>query len=46
MDNGYWFLVTIWTISMIYGISDLLSNTWFKERKMNVFAHLFFVVLD
>lgn len=42
MDNGYWFLVTIWTISMIYGISDLLSNMWFKERKMNVFAHLFF----
>lgn len=27
---------------MIYGISDLLSNKWFKERKMNVFAHLFF----
>ena len=42
MDNGYWFLVTIWIISMIYGISDLLSNKWFKERKMNVFAHLFF----
>lgn len=42
MDNGYWFLVTIWTISMIYGFSDLLSNKWFKERKMNVFAHLFF----
>lgn len=42
MDNGYWFLVTIWTISMIYGISDLLSNKWFKERKMNVFAHLIF----
>ena len=42
MDNGYWFLVTIWTISMIYGISDLLSNKWFKERKRNVFAHLFF----
>lgn len=41
MDNGYWFLVTIWTISMIYGFSDLLSNKWFKERKMNVFAHLF-----
>lgn len=43
MDNGYWFLVTIWTISMIYGISDLLSNKWFKERKMNVFVHLFFL---
>lgn len=41
MDNGYWFLVPIWTISMIYGFSDLLSNKWFKERKMNVFAHLF-----
>ena len=42
MDNGYWFLVTIWTISMIYGVSDLLSNKWFKERKRNVFVHLFF----
>lgn len=42
MDNGYWFLVTIWTISMIYGISDLLSNKWFKEKKLNVFAHFFF----
>ena len=42
MDNGYWFLVTIWTISMIYGVSDLLSNKWFKERKLNVFAHLIF----
>lgn len=42
MDNGYWLLVTIWTISMIYGVSDLLSNKWFKERKLNVFAHLIF----
>lgn len=26
MDNGYWFLITIWTISMIFGISSLVSS--------------------
>mgnify|MGYP002672768413 CR=1 FL=1 len=40
MDSGYWFLITIWTISMIYGIADLLSNKWFKDRTMNVLSHL------
>ena len=40
MDSGYWFLVTIWTISMIFGISDLLSNKWFKDSLRNVLSHL------
>lgn len=40
MDSGYWFLVTIWTISMIFGIADCLSNKWFKDKKLNVISHL------
>ena len=26
MDSGYWFLATIWTISMIFGIASYLSE--------------------
>lgn len=26
MDSGYWFLFTIWTICMIFGVSSFLSN--------------------
>ena len=40
MDSGYWFLATIWTISMIYGVADLLSNKWFKDKVTNVLSHL------
>lgn len=40
MDSGYWFLVTIWTISMLYGVADLLSNKWFKKEWFNVLSHL------
>lgn len=40
MDSGYWFLVTIWTISMIYGVADLFSNKWFKKEWFNVLSHL------
>lgn len=40
MDSGYWFLVTIWTISMIFGIADCLSNKWFKDIRLNVISHL------
>ena len=39
MDSGYWFLATIWTISMIYGVSDVLSNFFFKRKSMNVLSH-------
>lgn len=31
MDNGYWFLFTIWTISMIYGVTQFLSSKIVKE---------------
>lgn len=40
MDSSYWFLATIWTISMIYGVADLLSNKWFKDKVTNVLSHL------
>lgn len=43
MDSGYWFLVTIWTISMIFGISDLLCNKWFKGKLKNIGFHLVLV---
>lgn len=43
MDSGYWFLVTIWSISMIFGFSDFLSNKWFKKNhKRNVLFHFVF----
>ena len=40
MDCGYWFLITIWTISMIFGLSDLLSNKIAKDKSCkNIFLH-------
>lgn len=40
MDSGYWFLITIWTISMIFGIADLLSNKWCNDKLLNILSHL------
>lgn len=40
MDSGYWFLITIWTISIVFGITDFLSNKWFKSKQMNVISHI------
>ena len=40
MDSGYWFLVTIWTISIIYGFADFFSNRWFLDKRLNVVSHL------
>ena len=31
MDSGYWFLATIWTISMIFGIASLIAERLGKE---------------
>ena len=31
IDSGYWFLITIWTISVIFGISSLVSSLAKKE---------------
>ena len=42
-DSGYWFLLTIWTISMVFGVADLLSNRIAKDKKLqNIFLHLAF----
>lgn len=32
MDSGYWFLFSIWTISMIFGISQFLSSVIAKNN--------------
>ena len=41
MDSGYWFLVTLWCIVVIYGISDYLSNKITKQNKIiNILPHL------
>ncbi len=41
MDSGYWFLVTLWCIVVIYGISDYLSNTFAQRNKVfNTLTHL------
>ena len=32
MDSGYWFLATIWTISMIFGISSFIAERLSKEN--------------
>ena len=31
MDSGYWFLATIWTISMIFGISAFIAGKMAKD---------------
>ena len=31
MDSGYWFLATIWTISMIFGIASFVAERLSKE---------------
>lgn len=31
MDSGYWFLATIWTISMIFGIASFIAERVSKE---------------
>lgn len=32
MDSGYWFLATIWTISMIFGIASCMAERESKEN--------------
>lgn len=39
MDSGYWFLFSIWTISLIYGISDYLSNKITLQKYKNILLH-------
>lgn len=41
MDSGYWFLVSLWCIVVIYGVSDFLSNRLAKRSKVfNILTHL------
>ena len=34
MDSGYWFLATIWTISMIFGISTFIARKSSKDSEL------------
>lgn len=42
MDSGYWFLITIWSISMIYAISDYVANRVTSQVYRNIMLHFFF----
>lgn len=33
MDSGYWFLISIWTISLIFGVSSYLANRITNTKK-------------
>lgn len=46
MDSGYWFLATIWTISMVFGISAFLSEKTSKtsQLKQQIFTLIFYVL--
>lgn len=46
MDTGYWFLATIWTISMIFGLSTYFAGkiSKGKEIKNKILTLLFYVV--
>lgn len=46
MDTGYWFLASIWTISMIFGLSTLFAGKITKddEIKNKIFTLLFYVI--
>lgn len=36
MDSGYWFLATIWTISMIFGVASYLAEKARVKRKQQI----------
>jgi fucose 4-O-acetylase-like acetyltransferase len=47
MDTGYWFLFSIWTISMIFGLSDFATNKILKNNNTckSIFITGFFYVV-
>ena len=45
MDSGYWFLATIWTMSLVFGISDYLSHKLANRLFANIVMHILFFVL-
>ena len=46
MDSGYWFLATIWTISLIFGTSTFLAKKVTKEPgvKQQLFTLVFYLI--
>lgn len=44
MDTGYWFLITIWTINMLYLCADYLSNKITMKAGANLLWHLVFCI--
>lgn len=45
MDSGYWFLATIWTISMIFGIASFIGEKIEKENAIKKQAVVLIVYL-
>lgn len=45
MDTGYWFLVTIWCISILYLIADYISNRITCKAVTDVIWHIVFVAI-
>lgn len=45
MDSGYWFLFTIWTISMCFGFAEYIAKRWTHTNREEVIltSLLFFV---
>lgn len=45
MDSGYWFLATIWTISLIFGISTFLAKRFAKDSgiKQNMLTLILYI---
>lgn len=46
MDTGYWFLVSLWSIVVIFGLSDWLTNKFLPKSKAgSIMLHLIFVAI-
>lgn len=46
MDTGYWFLVSLWSIVLIFGVSDWLANKFSPENKVKaIILHFLFVTI-
>lgn len=46
MDTGYWFLVSLWSIVVIFGVSDWLTNKFSPKNKLKaILLHLLFVAV-
>lgn len=45
MDSGYWFLVTIWTISICFGLSEFFAKKLFHSINKEIMATSFLLGL-